>query len=536
MTSSIASSWSRLPADLRALLLGLLSALALPPLHLVPVLLLTVPLLLRLLGDAAGWHRALRHGFVFGMGLHMLGLYWLTDAVLVRADEFWWAVPLAAPFGAVPLSCFTAIACVAVRWVPPGWRRVVLFAAVWTLTDLAREFVFSGFPWNLWGSVWEFPGLAGDVMIQPAAWISAHGLTLLTVLLAGMPLLGRRGWLGAAALLALWIAAGAARLALVSPSAGQPGPLAVMVQGNVPEDEKQSQDQAVLIFRKYVRLTQQGVAAAMAQRSADARHGGDPARPILFAWPESAFPGLLDRETMARQVLMQAVPEAAAGLVGSVRFDAAGRPRNSLIAVLPDGQVAGIYDKAHLVPFGEYQPPGLPFQIVPGGSFAAGPGPRTLHLPGLAPIGPLICYEVIFPGVVVQRDDRPAWLLNVTNDAWYGNSSGPRQHLATARMRAVEEGLPLARAANTGISAGYDGTGHALGRLGWGVAGALVVALPGPLPPTLFARLGLPVPLLLCLALATLALLPVGARTRRTTALVTTRRLLLEKDVDTMTK
>ncbi len=493
--------WNRLPPDGRAVLLGLASALALPPVHLVPVLLLTVPALLGLVGDARSWPRALRHGFVFGMGLHTAGLYWLTDAVLVRADELWWAVPLAAPGGAIPLSCFTALACALARLAPAGWRRVTLFAALWTLSDLVREFVFSGFPWNLWGSVWEFPGRAGDVMIQPAAWISVHGLTLLTLLLAGLPLLGRRGLGIGVVLLAAWIGAGAARLALL-PHPGPVGPLVVLVQGNVSEEEKQGGEEARAIFRNYLDLTRSGVAEAAAER---ARHG-DARRPIVFAWPESAFPGLLDREPVARAVLMSAVPDASAGLIGSVRFDGDGHPRNSLVVVLPDARIAGYYDKAHLVPFGEYQPPFLPLQVVPGGGFAAGPGLRTLHLPGLAPFGPLICYEVIFPGRVVRRGDRPSWLLNITNDAWYGNTAGPRQHLDTARMRAVEEGLPLARAANTGISAAFDASGHALGRLGWGVAGTLVVALPGPLPPTIFARVGLLIPVLLCSLFAAIAL------------------------------
>ena len=494
--------------DATALGLGLVSALALPPLHLVFVLLLTVPMLLRLVGQAASWKVALRYGFVFGMGLHTAGLYWLTDAVLVRADEFWWLVPFAAPFGAVPLSCFTAMPCVAARLVPPGlqgvgWRRVLVFAGVWTLSDLGREFILSGFPWNLWGSVWEFPGLAGDVMIQPAAWISVHGLTLLTVLLAATPVLGRRAMLGGAALLVAWIAAGTARLEWL-PTAGAPGPIVVLVQGNVPEQEKQTRAAALGIYRRYLALTRDGVAQAAAERGAAAGHDladgpGVAPRPIVFAWPESAFPGLLDRDLEARQVLMQAVPDAAAGLVGSVRFGDDQRPRNSLVVVMPDAGVGGLYDKAHLVPFGEYQPAMLPVQIVPGGGFVAGPGLRSLHIPGLAPVGPLICYEVIFPGRVVHRGDRPAWLLNITNDAWYGNSSGPRQHLDAARMRAVEEGLPLARAANTGISAAFDGAGRRLARLGWGVAGTIVVALPGPLPETLFGRLGLVIPFALCL-------------------------------------
>ncbi len=490
--------------DARALALGLASALSLPPLYGLPVLLLTVPALLRLVGAAPDWRRALRHGFVFGMGLHVVGLYWLTDAILVRVREFWWVLPLAAPGGALPLSCFTALACLASRAVPPGWRRVLLFASAWTLSDLGRTLLFTGFPWNLWGEDWSFPNRAGDVMVQPAAWLSVHGLTFLTVLLAGLPTLGRRGWAAGGVILALWAGAGAARLALL-PRPGAAGPLVVLVQGDVPETDKQDRTRALGTFRRYLALTASGVAEAARLRAA----AGTPARPIVFAWPESAFPGLIDEDPRARAALMAAVPAAAAGLVGSVRFDAHERPRNSLVAVLPDGGVGAVYDKFHLVPFGEYQPGFLPVQLVPGGGFAAGPGPRTLHLSGLPPAGALICYEVIFPGRVVQDGDRPAWLLNVTNDAWYGDSSGPRQHLQMARMRTVEEGLPLARAANTGISAAYDATGHRLGRLGWGVAGALVVALPGPLPPTLFARLGNAEPLLLCLLGIVVAVLPV---------------------------
>jgi len=135
--------------------------------------------------------------------------------------------------------------------------------------------------------------------------------------------------------------------------------------------------------------------------------------------------------------------------------------------------------------------------VMPGNGFASGPGPRTLHVPGLPPVGPLICYEAIFSGQIVDRDDRPAWLVNITNDAWFGNSTGPRQHLAAARMRAVEEGLPLLRAANTGISAAFDARGHELGRIGMQTTGTFSVMLPGELPPTLYARFGLWMPTIL---------------------------------------
>ena len=226
----------------------------------------------------------------------------------------------------------------------------------------------------------------------------------------------------------------------------------------------------------------------------------------MVVWPESASQFLLDADPAARAAIMEASRPAVAALIGSVRFSSGGypsgpgdKPRNSLIALGPDAAVTGVYDKWHLVPFGEYQPSWapLPIQVVPGGGFAAGPGPATLHLPGLPATGPLICYEAIFPGQVIDRADRPAWIVNITNDAWFGNSTGPRQHLAAARMRAVEEGLPLMRAANTGISAGFDAFGRELGRLGIGRTGVLVLALPGPLPATPFARWGLVIPALL---------------------------------------
>ncbi|MGH7101763.1 MAG: apolipoprotein N-acyltransferase, partial [Acetobacteraceae bacterium] len=174
------------------------------------------------------------------------------------------------------------------------------------------------------------------------------------------------------------------------------------------------------------------------------------------------------------------------------------RPRNSLIVVEGPGPPLAIYDKWHLVPFGEYQPEWLPLpiQVVPGGGFKAGPGPRTLTVPGLPPFGPLICYETIFSGQIIGRT-RPDWLVNITNDAWFGNTAGPRQHLAAARMRAVEEGLPLLRAANTGISAAFTARGREIGRLAWGRRGYLMVHLPGHLAATLYADFGLAIPALL---------------------------------------
>jgi apolipoprotein N-acyltransferase len=467
-----------LRADLAALGLGALAAAALPPFHVIPVLLVAVPGLLVLVDAAASPRSAARRGWWFGLGHHVVGLYWITEAILYEVGRFWWLVPLAVPAVAATLALFIGLACGVARVAPPGWPRILAFAGAWTLADLARQFVLTGFPWNPWGSVWEVPGTVGDVFIQPAAWIGAPGLTLATLLLAALPLLGWRWRIGGAAVFALWAVSGLIRLGADVPSPTPPLTV-VLLQGNVAQGQKFDQDFAVRIFRHYLSLT------------ASARTTG----PAVFIWPETAFPGYLEIDEPARRVIEE-TSGGTPSLIGGVRFDAQRRPRNSLFAVLDGGVLGGVYDKWHLVPFGEYIPDWLPLPIMvmPGNGFASGPGPRTLHVPGLPPFGPLICYEAIFSGQIVDRQDRPAWLVNVTNDAWFGNSTGPRQHLAAARMRAVEEGLPLLRAANTGISAAFDARGHELGRLGMQQTGTLVVALPAALPATPFARYGLWLP------------------------------------------
>jgi len=471
-----------LRADLSALGFGALAALALPPLYLLPVLLVAFPALLTLIDAAPGPAVAARRGWWFGFGLHVIGLYWITEAILIEAARFWWFVPIAVPALAATLALFIAAAAWVARFARAGWPRAFALAGAWVLADLARQFIATGFPWNLLGSVWELPDRFGDVFIQPAAWVSIHGLTLATVLLALTPALGRRWIAAGAVMLAAWAGAGLYRLHRPMPPA--PGVHVVLVQGNVAEGQKFDFSLRVSIFEHYLALTRQGMAQA----------GPGPA---VVVWPETAFPGLLDRDVRARQVIMQATGGAPA-LIGTVRFDRDGRPRNSLLALTDAGTIAARYDKWHLVPFGEYQPAWFPLgiQVVPGGGFARGPGPRTLDVPGLPPVGPLICYEAIFPGQVVAQGNRPAWLVNITNDAWFGDSSGPRQHLQAARMRAVEEGLPLLRAANTGITAAFDARGHELAQLPRAIPATLVVALPAALPPTLFSRLGLVIPFL----------------------------------------
>ena len=486
-------------ADTASGLLGALSAAAMPPLHLLPVLLVSVPGLLLLVGTAPRALTAARRGFWFGLGHHVFGLYWITEAILLESARYWWLVPLAVPALSALLALFIAVPCAAAWLAAPGWRRVAMLAGMWVLSDLARQYIGTGFPWNPWGAAWAIPGPVGDVLIQPASWVGTPGLTLATVLLAASPVLGGRAMLGAAAALAGWAGLGLWRLQDPEPPA--PGLVAVIVQGNVAQGQKWDRDSAIAAFHRHLALTQQGVAAA----------GG---MPSVVVWPETSSVFLLRSDPAARDAILQAARPARGALVGSLTFTAGAPsadpdnlPRNSLVAMAADGAVSGIYDKWHLVPFGEYAPSWVPLaiQVVPG-RFAFGSGPATLRVPGIPPFGALICYEAIFPAQVVDQADRPDWLVNITNDAWFGNSTGPRQHLAAARLRAVEEGLPLIRAANTGISAGYDSRGRELGRLPLGVAGKMNLLVPGKRPPTSFSRWGLVIPGLLALSLVGIAL------------------------------
>ncbi len=486
---------------LSACLLGAVCALALPPFTFVPVLFIGIPGLLWLIGRAATPLGAARRGFAWGIGHHVVGLYWVTNAILVQAAQFWWAVPIAVPLLAAVLSVFIAVPCALSRLARSGWPRVLILAGTWELGDVARQFALSGFPWNPLGSCWEMPGTIGLVFMQPAAWMGVGGLTLLTILVAGGTTLGTRATLASLAGLAVWAAAGDVRLH--APPGPPPGITAVLVQGNVSELEHRDhyQDRVWMeqIFERHLSLTRKGVAEA------EASHNGNR---LLVVWPETASPYWLAEDPGARRAIIEAAGPAAATIAGTIRADGTGAIYNSLVAVLPDGSVGGYYDKHHLVPYGEYFPRYLPIRLGEQG-FNPGPGPRTLHLPGLPPLGPLICFEAVFAGDVVDERDRPAFMLNITNDSWFGNSTGPRQHFAAARMRAVEEGLPLVRAANTGISAVIDSHGMVASQLGLETQDVLVAPIPGYLQPTPFSRWGLYIPAICSILSCALAILMV---------------------------
>ena len=472
-----------------ALLLGLISALALPPTYILPALWISLPGLVWLIGRARTWRQAALFGLVFGFGLNLVGLYWITEPILIEAAQFWWLVPFAVPGLSLAVGVFIAVPCALAWRAGPGLGRILVLAGSWTLADLALQFAFTGFPWNFWGTDVALPGLLGTVLIQPAAWIGVLGLTLMVVLAASLPALGRRGVVASALIMLVWAGAGAARLAAAHPAA--PAAMVGIIQGDGAAEFVSDRLAALALFRRYLALSADAVARARVQ------DGGR--LPVVLLWPETASPFLLQTDAGARQAISQTVGPGVTVIAGMLRFGSGDRIYNSMGVVRGPGPLEAFYDKWHLVPFGEYQPAWLPFQILPGQGFSRGLGPETLHLPGLPPVGPIICYESVFSGQIIDERDRPDWIALITNDAWFGDSSGPRQHLAASRLRAVEEGLPLARAANTGISALFDASGREVKRLGLERQGILVAPLPAPLPPTIFSRIGLWAPALLAL-------------------------------------
>jgi apolipoprotein N-acyltransferase len=517
---AILCGWRRL---LAAFGFGALAAASMQPLLLWPVLLISLPVLIWLLDGIAGERsarsttalRAFLAGWSFGFGYFLASLYWIGAAFLVDAETYAWMMPVAVaalPAG-MALYWGAATALAALFWAP-GLRRVFLLAAALSAAEWLRGHLFTGFPWNALGYASE----AVDGIAQLAAYIGIWGLTLLVTLWALLPAIladerlsrGAR-LLGVAIALSplpLW-AVGAARLDKAETSF-VPGVTVRIVQPNVPQSDKWRSDNASPMFADLLTMSGAGATA------------GTPGRfqPTLVLWPESSVPFLIDEQGAALRAIAAALPDESLILMGSLRRAPAPRGSeaavyNSLFVIDGGGRIRAAYDKTHLVPYGEYLPlehwlKPLGFRrLVPiPGSFDRGDGPVTLALQDAPAVSPLICYEAIFPGQVASRRERPGWLLNVTNDGWFGRSSGPYQHLSQARFRAIEEGLPLLRAANTGISAVIDAHGRIISQLPLGAKGAIDSRLPRAIPSPPYARIGDLAFFLMVVAAAALGLVP----------------------------
>lgn len=496
--------------------LGALAVLAMPPLYQIYLLVPAFGGLLWLAtGQSSGW-RAFAVGWWFGAGYFANGLYWVSFALLIEADKFAWLIPVAVLGFAFGFGLFPAVAAWLVRFIPGGLAPQALgLAGIWTLLEWVRTWFLTGFPWNPIGSVW----LLSDVTAQGAAVAGVLGLGFVAVLAAAAPAAlagtGRGGWVVtgfAAALVAALVAGGQHRLSHAGDDVVE-GVRLRLVQPNIRQADKWRPEQRTGHMLNQIELSTLPPAP------------GD-AAPTHVIWAETAAPFFLANHDGWLARLGRAAPPGGLLMTGAPRVvgpspEGGLEVANSLLAIDDAGRVAATYDKFHLVPFGEYMPlpDWLPLRrITQGvGSFQPGPGPQTLDLPGLPPVSPLICYEIIFPGQVTDGTGRAAWLLNLTNDGWYGKTAGPHQHFVSARTRALEQGVAVVRVAGTGISGIIDAYGRVTARLALGEKGFVDGDLPAPARrPTVYALSGDGPVLALAVAALVLALLwsPLAGRAR----------------------
>jgi len=518
-TIVLAEGWWRI---LIAFLAGASSTLALPPTDVWPLPFITFPILVWLVDGTTGAGlrgllAAAAAGWWFGFGYFLAGLYWIGHAFLVDAKTFGWLLPFAVTALPAAMAVYTALGLVLARLIwTRGATRVLALAVSLTIAEWLRGHLFSGFPWNAYG----YELISPLWLAQGAALIGIWGLTFLAVAVYSSPavLADNRAdtswpWL-ASALSAAAIAAlavyGVMRLERTPPRFVEGVRLRIM-QPNLQQNEKFNYSQKQEVMRRYLALSDQP--------------GGLRDVTILI-WPESAFPFFLVRETDALAQIAGLLPPDKVLITGAIRPPdtppgaVVTRAYNSIYVIGHGGSILSVYDKIHLVPFGEY----LPFQDLlerlgliqltkVRGGFIPGDRRRNQPAPGAPNFLPLICYEIIFPGDAVPRSDqegwlyrhvgrylgwpsvvgtgeRPGWLLNLTNDGWFGASAGPYQHFQQARIRAIEEGLPLVRAANSGISAVVDPLGRIIKSLPLGSEGVLDAPLPQAIVPTPYARLG----------------------------------------------
>ncbi len=552
-TVSSAQGWRRRTL---AFVAGALSVLSMAPFFFWPILFFTFPILVWLLDSAATssleavkstrqmrWgelRTAAVDGWWFGFGYFLFGLYWIGEAFLVEADIFGWLMPLVIVLMPAGLALFTAVTIAAARlfW-PKGLARLFILAFVIGIGEWVRGHALTGLPWNVFGYAFTYP----LSLMQTASLIGVYGMTLWVVLVCATPIVllsdakpNSKSFRNA--LLVSILIAGTPLLAMYvfgvnqlarNPTTFVSGVKLRLVQPSIPQREKWQGEKQSGIFEKHLALS----------RTNEQGLFDDMAGITHVIWPEASMPFLPLKNPIALQRIKELLPDQSHLIAGALRVENASastdeipyedprsapkpdtsaktgpgagtkkptekqqtqvpaRPRvfNSLMSFNASGKLEALYDKTHLVPFGEYLPFRTTFEAIGlssltrlRGGFEIGPTPRPLiKIPGLPLAGVLICYEVIFPGQVIATDKRPGLLINLTNDGWFGNTTGPYQHFHISRVRAVEEGLPLIRSANNGISGIIDPYGRTLSKMDLNVTGTIDNDLPAARPETLYA-------------------------------------------------
>jgi apolipoprotein N-acyltransferase len=424
-------------------------------------------------------------GLGFGIGYFTFALHWIGYAFLVDADAYLWMMPFAVGGLSLFMASYWAVAFVVAgqlaRWGYSVWLTVPLCVGV---VEWLRGYLFTGFPWAA-------PGLIADGMgpvLQVASVVGMPGLTLLIMLwgmAAGAVLLRRFSAVLVLLTLPLCFVWGQWRLSSASIEAAT-GPIIRIVQPNISQSDKWREENTEKIFEDLLSLSSTPAEVT----------------PAVVVWPESAVSFLLDESRLGLSRIADVLQPGQALLAGSLRRSVNAAQKQtyftSVLLIDDEGVVKQTYDKWRLVPGGEYLP--FAWALEPLGfrkvvnvpeSFTPGAGPRSLDVPGIGKAAMLICYEAIFPHRLVDETLRPRWIVNVTNDGWFGLSVGPHQHLAQVRMRAVEQGLPVVRAANTGISAVIDPWGRYTAQTALETKAVLDVRLPEAMPQTVFSRFGM---------------------------------------------
>lgn len=501
-----------------AFLAGALSVLAQAPFHLWPVFFLTLPVLIWLIDGVHEHHgnnrkqlikKAAATGWAFGFGYFLFGLYWIGKAFLVEAGIFLFLMPIAITLMPAGLSLFYAIAVgLAASYWKPGLSRVLILAILLASMEWLRGHVFTGFPWNALGHV--FVSEAG--LSQLSSLFGPYALSFFCVLVFASPAIALSKEennspllvsklkpvlvMGSVLLAAsLW---GHVRLG-TSLEQNVAGVSLRLVQPNIKQVDKWRAGNAGPIYRTMLRLSAQNSNTSPLEPRKDLNSV------THLIWPESALPFFMARSHEALKGIDQLLLDHVTLITGAMRYKiskTAGQDNkravfNSLFILDDKAKITQTFDKKHLVPFGEY----LPFQslleaiglrhiVHVRGRFEIGQQKRVISLPDAPPFSPLICYEVVFPDEIIESGTRPQWLLNVTNDAWYGVSTGPYQHFAQSRIRAIEQGLPMVRVANTGISGIIDPYGRVMRSLPLASAGIIDTQLPVAIQKTIYAQYG----------------------------------------------